>query len=219
MLGASADSGTIGMPWQAIAGCLVTAVLSAACASSGGMPVPKPFPDPGPNARRGAPAAPAPIPEEPPPPPSEGGAPASVSPDTPPIAVGPVQPHALSPADFYALVGTALHLRGTPYRDGGADPHGFDCSGFTQYVFAQYGVSLPRQVQDQFKVGTVVRSDDFVPGDLLFFTTTQPGASHVAIAVGGNEFIHAPSSAGVVRVERLSSSYWAQRFIGARRLP
>jgi len=218
MLGASSDSGEIRMPWQAIAGCLVTAVLSAACASSGGMPVPKPFPDPGPNARRGPPAAPAPIPQEPPPPLSEGGAPASVEPDTPPMAVGPLLPHALSPADFYALVGTALHLRGTPYRDGGADPHGFDCSGFTQYVFAQYGVSLPRLVQDQFKVGTIVRSDDFAPGDLLFFTTTKPGASHVAIAVGGNEFIHAPSSTGVVRVERLSSSYWAQRFIGARRV-
>ena len=218
MLGASADSGKIVMPWQAMAGCLVTAVLSAACASSGGMPVPKPFPDPGPNTRRGAPAAPAPIPEEPPPPLSEGGAPASVSPDTPPIAVGPVQPHTLSPADFYALVGTALHLRGTPYRDGGADPHGFDCSGFTQYVFAQYGVRLPRAVEEQYKIGSKIDPEDLSQGDLLFFQTTARGATHVGIAVGTDQFVHAPSSTGVVRVERLSADYWSSRYLGARRV-
>ena len=57
-----------------------------------------------------------------------------------------------------------------------------------------------------------------VPGDLIFFTTTAPGASHVAIAIGGDEFVHAPSSTGVVRVERLSSSYWSPRFLGIRRV-
>ncbi len=120
--------------------------------------------------------------------------------------------------DGYALAGTALSLRGAPYRNGGIDPAGFDCSGFTQYVFAQYGVSLPREVHDQYQIGKSVRVDDLGPGDLLFFTTTAPGASHVGIAIGGDEFVHAPSSAGVVRVERLSSSYWAPRFLGARRV-
>ena len=116
-------------------------------------------------------------------------------------------------------MGTALELRGVPYRNGGADLKGFDCSGFTQYVFAQHGVSLPRAVRDQFSMATQqVTPNDLEPGDLLFFTTTEPGASHVAIAVGGDEFIHAPSSTGVVRVERLSARYWADRFVGARRV-
>ena len=123
------------------------------------------------------------------------------------------------PADTYALVGTALDLRGVRYRNGGADPGGFDCSGFTQYVFARHGVKLPRNVRDQFDEGTSVRPEDVREGDLLFFSTDGPGASHVAIAVGGDSFVHAPSSSGVVRVERMGSRYWANRFVGARRLP
>src|SRR5437870_5614757 len=66
-------------------------------------------------------------------------------------------PHAF---DAYALVGTALALRGTPYRNGGGDPNGFDCSGFTQYVFAQYGVALPREVREQYQQGSAVDPSD-----------------------------------------------------------
>ena len=123
------------------------------------------------------------------------------------------------PPDTYALVGTALELRGVRYRNGGADPGGFDCSGFTQYVFARHGVRLPRSVRDQFDEGTSVRPDDVREGDLLFFATDGPGASHVAIAVGGDSFVHAPSSSGVVRVERMGSRYWSDRYVGARRVP
>src|SRR3989442_5850690 len=119
--------------------------------------------------------------------------------------------------DGYALAGTALALRGSPYRNGGSDPAGFDCSGFTQYVFGQHGVFLPRGVSDQYKTGKPVRPDEVAAGDLLFFTTVAPGPTHVAIAIGGDEFIHAPSSAGVVRVERLRASYWAPRIISPRR--
>lgn len=119
---------------------------------------------------------------------------------------------------MYALTGTALTLRGTPYRNGGTDLTGFDCSGFTQYVFSQHGIALPRDVKDQFEVGSNIKPDDIVAGDLLFFTTVAPGASHVGISLGGDEFVHAPSSTGVVRVERLSSSYWSQRFVAARRI-
>jgi peptidoglycan DL-endopeptidase CwlO len=122
------------------------------------------------------------------------------------------------PVDGYALVGTALALRGTPYLNGGTDPKGFDCSGFTQYVFSQHGLSLPREVREQFHVGKSVKTEDLAPGDILFFTTTEPGPSHVAIAVGGDQFVHAPSSTGVVRVEHLSSSYWSPRYLGARRI-
>jgi cell wall-associated NlpC family hydrolase len=125
---------------------------------------------------------------------------------------------ALAGAHTYALVATALGLRGVPYRNGGGDRRGFDCSGFTQYVFAQHGVALPRGVRDQFTVGKTIEADELSPGDLIFFTTTASGASHVAIAVGGDEFVHAPSTAGVVRVERLSSSYWGPRVLGIRRV-
>ena len=120
--------------------------------------------------------------------------------------------------DAYAITGTALALRGTPYHNGGADPTGFDCSGFTQYVFGQHGLALPRDVHDQFTAGRSVKTDEVAPGDLLFFSTVAPGASHVAIALGGDEFIHAPSSTGVVRVERVSASYWSPRLVGARRV-
>jgi cell wall-associated NlpC family hydrolase len=120
--------------------------------------------------------------------------------------------------DSYALVGTALALRGIPYRNGGADPQGFDCSGFTQYVFGQHGVALPRDVREQFRVGKSVKPEDLSPGDIVFFSTTEPGPSHVAIAIGGDEFVHAPSTSGVVRVEHLSSTYWSPRFLAARRV-
>ncbi|MGE5245985.1 MAG: C40 family peptidase [Betaproteobacteria bacterium] len=126
-------------------------------------------------------------------------------------------PEAPAP-DGYAISSAALALKGIPYRNGGTDPHGFDCSGFTQYVFSEYGIALPRDVHDQFKVGTPVDARSLEPGDLLFFSTVARGASHVAIAIGGDEFVHAPSSNGVIRVDRLSSSYWRRRFIGARRI-
>jgi cell wall-associated NlpC family hydrolase len=116
------------------------------------------------------------------------------------------------------IVETALSLRGAPYRSGGADLDGFDCSGFTQYVFARFGVVLPRQVSEQFLVGEPIARDEVAAGDLLFFSTTESGPSHVGIAIGGNQFVHAPSSTGVVRIEQVTAGYWARRFIGARRV-
>lgn len=129
-----------------------------------------------------------------------------------PVAIAPARP-AVS-----VLTRIALDLVGTPYRDGGSDPTGFDCSGFTQYVFHQDGVTLPRETHDQFKVGKKVKRTKVGAGDLLFFSTIAPGPSHVAIALGSGKFVHAPSSRGVVRVERLDASYWSRRFIGARRV-
>jgi len=111
-----------------------------------------------------------------------------------------------------------MSLRGAPYRNGGGTPAGFDCSGFTQYVYAQHGVSLPREVREQSRVGKKVKPANLAPGDLIFFSTTEPGASHVAIAIGGDQFVHAPSSSGVVRVERITVDYWSERFLGARRV-
>jgi cell wall-associated NlpC family hydrolase len=113
---------------------------------------------------------------------------------------------------------TALDLRGVRYKSGGSDPSGFDCSGLVQYVFARQGIALPRDVRRQFQVGYEIPTADVRPGDLLFFNTESDGASHVAIALDRQTFVHAPNSRGVVRVERLSSTYWSRRYLGARRI-
>lgn len=146
-----------------------------------------------------------------------------------PPGAGAGQPDEAPTADAEALaheagltsgiVATALALRGVPYRYGGSEPsHGFDCSGFVQYVFAQAGTMLPREAHDQFREGRAVDRDELRPGDLVFFETVSPGASHVGMAIGGGQFVHAPNSRGVVRVEHLASSYWAKRFLGGRRV-
>jgi cell wall-associated NlpC family hydrolase len=111
-----------------------------------------------------------------------------------------------------------MKLQGAPYRNGGSSPSGFDCSGFVQYVFAQNGRALPREVRDQFKLGTAIDRNEVKPGDLVFFQTVSPGASHVGIVVGDEKFVHAPSSRGVVRVESYTAGYWAMRWVGAKRI-
>jgi cell wall-associated NlpC family hydrolase len=116
------------------------------------------------------------------------------------------------------VVRAALELRGIPYRNGGSDPSGFDCSGFVQWVFNAIGMKLPREVRDQFGVGEKVDRDEVQPGDLVFFETVAKGASHVGLAIGNDQFVHAPSSTGVVRVEKLTIAYWASRFVGAKRV-
>jgi cell wall-associated NlpC family hydrolase len=116
------------------------------------------------------------------------------------------------------VLSTALALQGTPYRNGGSDPSGFDCSGFVQWVYSRHGTALPREVRQQWRVGDDVDREDVRAGDLLFFETVSRGASHVGIALDGDRFVHAPSSTGVVRVERVSTPYWSSRWVGARRV-
>jgi cell wall-associated NlpC family hydrolase len=117
------------------------------------------------------------------------------------------------------VVSTALALRGTQYRNGGSEPtRGFDCSGLVQWVFAQHGTTLPREVREQYDLGRKIGDEDVRPGDLVFFHTVSRGPSHVGIALGAGNFVHAPSSRGVVRVESYKTGYWADRWIGAKRL-
>lgn len=118
------------------------------------------------------------------------------------------------------VVATALAVRGTQYRNGGSEPsQGFDCSGLVQWVFAQHGTALPRETREQYQSGKKIDNDEVQPGDLVFFETVSKGPSHVGIALGGGEFVHAPSSRGVVRVESYrKSDYWADRWVGARRI-
>ena len=125
-----------------------------------------------------------------------------------------------SPAIASAVVATALSLKGTQYRNGGSEPsRGFDCSGLVQWVFAQHGTALPRETREQYEHGKKIDADEIRPGDLVFFHTVSKGPSHVGIALGGGEFVHAPSSRGVVRVESYKKSeYWSGRWLGARRI-
>ena len=150
-----------------------------------------------------------------------GAAPNAPSPVAPIAPAAPIAPDLRTHRfDGRAIAQFAMGFRGVPYRLGGADPGGFDCSGLVQYVFAQYGVPVPRVVEQQYEIGDTIRPSDIKPGDLIFFNTKKKGdgASHVAIAIGQDSFVHAPNSTGVVRIETLASSYWGARYLGARRV-
>jgi len=127
-------------------------------------------------------------------------------------------PPAPPPASGATVVALARSFIGTPYRNGGADPGGFDCSGFTQYVFAQLGAALPRTVLEQAAAGDRVDRRDLRQGDLVFFAIDGRTVSHVGIAVSGDRFVHAPSSRGSVREESLGIAYWQTRYATARRV-
>jgi len=113
------------------------------------------------------------------------------------------------------LTRSALRFLGVPYSFGGTSTSGFDCSGFVQHVFAMLGIALPRTADAQYDVGHSAVGGPR-PGDLVFFDT-YGGVSHVGIYLGGGKFVHASSSHGVM-VSHLSESYWAARYVGAKRL-
>lgn len=115
------------------------------------------------------------------------------------------------------VVNTAKKYIGTPYVWGGTTPKGFDCSGFTQYVFKQQGRQLPRMADQQFLTGKAVMKNNLQAGDLVFFTTYEKGASHEGIYLGEGKFIHVSSSHGVM-ISRLEEAYWQPRYLGARRV-
>lgn len=128
--------------------------------------------------------------------------------------VGNTEPSFSAPPSRYGgVVGIAMRYLGTPYVWGGASPRGFDCSGFTMYVYAQVGVSLPHNAAAQFGMGVPVSRGDLQPGDLVFFY----GLGHVGLYIGGGSFIHAPHTGDVVKISSLSGSY-ASSFVGARRI-
>jgi cell wall-associated NlpC family hydrolase len=115
------------------------------------------------------------------------------------------------------LAHDAMRFLGVPYSFGGTSTAGFDCSGYVQHVFAMLGIHLPRTADSQYLKGQRVRGGDLQPGDLVFFQTYAPGASHVGIYLGNDQFVHASSSRGVM-VSKLSESYWASRYLGAKRV-
>jgi peptidoglycan DL-endopeptidase CwlO len=118
------------------------------------------------------------------------------------------------PTQYSGVVGIAMQYLGVPYVWGGASPSGFDCSGLVMYVYAQVGVSLPHYTGAQWNVGVPVAYSDLQPGDLVFFD----GLGHVGLYIGGGEFIHAPHTGDVVRIDSLSEGWYAATYDGARRI-
>lgn len=120
----------------------------------------------------------------------------------------------LSSSNRSAVVEFAQKYIGVPYAASGVSPSGFDSSGFVQYVFNQNGISLPRSTADILNVGTKV--SDLLPGDLVFFNTSGSGVSHVGIYMGDGKFISTTTNG--VKIDQLQDSYWAPKFMGAKRL-
>lgn len=170
---------------------LALAAGATGCASSRGA-IPHPFPTPAPPVQ-------------------------ALPPQTPSL---PEADTGLPHQDAGGILQTATALLGTPYRLGGGRPEsGFDCSGFVNWVFGQHGVSVPRTVAELFRSGwDVLSGTPLSGGDLVFFDTDDNGASHVGIALGDGRFVHAPNARSAVRIDALSTPYWAQRYLGARRL-
>ena len=116
-----------------------------------------------------------------------------------------------------SVLNYAAQFLGVPYVYGGSTPSGFDCSGFTSYVFKNTVGSIPRVAQAQYDATTRVSRDDLLPGDLVFFGSSTSSISHVGIYVGSNQFIHSPSTGDVVKYSSLTGSY-ATRYQGAGRV-
>lgn len=141
--------------------------------------------------------------------------PVTKRPDTPLVPNGQA---ILPQAKTGAIIATAKKYIGTPYKFGGTTPKAFDCSGYLQYVFAEQGIHIPRLADEQYRLGLRTKTQkELVPGDLVFFTTYEPGPSHCGIYLGDGNFIHASTSKGV-RIDSLSNSYWAPRYIGGKHI-
>jgi cell wall-associated NlpC family hydrolase len=115
---------------------------------------------------------------------------------------------------------TAIGLVGVPYRYGGNNPNGgFDCSGLIAYVYNKSAnIKLPRTIREMSSKGQGIGNQAPAPGDLVFFNTTGDKYSHAGIYVGQGRFVHAPSAGGTVRLDFITTPYWAAKFVEARRV-
>ncbi|MCI0749657.1 MAG: C40 family peptidase [Nevskiales bacterium] len=114
------------------------------------------------------------------------------------------------------MLESALGQIGRPYRYGGEDGDGFDCSGLARHVYAEAGIVLPRTAAQQFHAGRRIPLEDAEPGDLVFFRMDT--GLHVGIYVGENRAVHAPARGKDVRVTSIRTPYWVERFAGAVRI-
>jgi cell wall-associated NlpC family hydrolase len=112
----------------------------------------------------------------------------------------------------------AVSLLGSPYRYGGADPAGFDCSGLVRYVHGELGIETPRTAIEQYRAARPVKIADLAVGDVLFFGIDSPQVSHVAIYVGERRFVHAPKTGRPVELRVLDDAYFRSRLAGVGQL-
>ena len=124
-----------------------------------------------------------------------------------------------------SVLNYAAQFLGVPYVYGGSTPSGFDCSGFTMYIYKQFGYSLPHSATSQWLsgMGTKIYSiSELQPGDLVFFNDPSrnkgKACSHAGIYIGNGQFIHSSSGAGCVVISDLSSSYYLRNYVGAKRI-
>lgn len=116
------------------------------------------------------------------------------------------------------IVAYAKQFLGNRYVSGGTTPKGFDCSGFTQYVYKHFGYSLNRTSAAQAKNGVQVEKANLQLGDLVFFTQGSSSIGHVGIYIGGNKFIHASNPSDGVKITSMSDSYYKARYVTSRRI-
>lgn len=117
------------------------------------------------------------------------------------------------------VAASATGYLGVRYAYGGSSPSGFDCSGFTMYLYGLCGYSLPHSATKQYNtVGGYVSKEELLPGDLVFFSDSSHAIGHVGIYIGGGQFIHARNSTGRVTIDALSASYYTKHYVGAKRV-
>lgn len=124
-----------------------------------------------------------------------------------------------APADAgQTIVDTAMQYLGVPYVWGGTSPRGFDCSGFVYYVYKECGYDINRTAASIYNNGVYAERDSLQPGDAVCFSSYSNSIGHVGIYIGDGQFIHASSGSGQIIITELDSSYYLQRYVGARRI-
>jgi len=123
-----------------------------------------------------------------------------------------------APLSAETLIATAKKLVGVKYKYGGTTTKGFDCSGFTAYVFDKLGIELPHSSLSQSKLGTSVKKGEWKVGDLLFFNINGKGISHVGIYIGDNKMIHAHTKHGIIIEDFVDSNYYSKRYVSSVRV-
>jgi cell wall-associated NlpC family hydrolase len=115
------------------------------------------------------------------------------------------------------VVSLALAQIDRPYRYGGHDPQGFDCSGLVYYAYQRNGIAIPRTTREQHRSARPVQLQEISPGDLLFFRERKKGTSHVGLYVGEGRFVHASTSERAVTLSQLDNPYWKKRLVSIGR--